>query len=45
MYYNKRDRGGHFVACEVPELFTSELRAAYRSLRYQGEPEAAAGLP
>jgi pimeloyl-ACP methyl ester carboxylesterase len=33
LYYNRLDRGGHFAAWEQPELFTSELRAAFRSLR------------
>ena len=33
IYYNQVDRGGHFAAWEQPELFTSELRAAFRSLR------------
>ena len=33
MYYNKPARGGHFAAWEEPELFASELRAAFRSLR------------
>ena len=33
MYYNKPDRGGHFAAWEEPELFTREVRAAFRSLR------------
>ena len=33
MYYNKPARGGHFAAWEEPELFTSELRAAFRPLR------------
>ena len=32
-YFNKVDRGGHFAAWEEPELFSSELRAAFRSLR------------
>jgi pimeloyl-ACP methyl ester carboxylesterase len=32
-YYNKVEKGGHFAAWEEPELFTSELRAAFRSLR------------
>jgi hypothetical protein len=26
-------RGGHFAAWEEPELFSSELRAAFSSLR------------
>jgi pimeloyl-ACP methyl ester carboxylesterase len=33
IYYNKLDKGGHFAAWEQPQLFTSELRAAFRSLR------------
>jgi pimeloyl-ACP methyl ester carboxylesterase len=33
IYYNQVDRGGHFAAWEEPELFSSELRAAFRSLR------------
>jgi pimeloyl-ACP methyl ester carboxylesterase len=33
IYYNKVDKGGHFAAWEQPELFTSELRAAFRTLR------------
>jgi pimeloyl-ACP methyl ester carboxylesterase len=32
-YYNKPARGGHFAAWEEPELFTSEVRAAFRPLR------------
>jgi pimeloyl-ACP methyl ester carboxylesterase len=33
IYFNKVDRGGHFAAWEEPELFASEVRAAFRSLR------------
>jgi pimeloyl-ACP methyl ester carboxylesterase len=33
IYYNKVDKGGHFAAWEQPELFTREIRAAFRSLR------------
>ncbi|MFC3746971.1 epoxide hydrolase family protein [Paenibacillus sp. GCM10012306] len=33
MYFNKLDKGGHFAAWEQPELFTTELRAAFHSLR------------
>jgi pimeloyl-ACP methyl ester carboxylesterase len=33
IYYNKLDRGGHFAAWEQPDLFTTEMRAAFRSLR------------
>jgi pimeloyl-ACP methyl ester carboxylesterase len=32
-YFNEADRGGHFAAWEEPELFTTEIRAAFRSLR------------
>jgi len=32
-YFNEVDRGGHFAAWEEPELFASEMRAAFRSLR------------
>ena len=32
-YFNEVDRGGHFAAWEEPELFSSELRAAFKSLR------------
>ena len=27
------DKGGHFAAREQPELFATEIRAAFRSLR------------
>jgi pimeloyl-ACP methyl ester carboxylesterase len=33
VYFNEVDRGGHFAAWEQPELFASELRAAFRPLR------------
>jgi pimeloyl-ACP methyl ester carboxylesterase len=32
-YFNEVDKGGHFAAWEEPELFTTEMRAAFRSLR------------
>jgi pimeloyl-ACP methyl ester carboxylesterase len=32
-YFNEVDRGGHFAAWEEPELFTAEIRDAFRSLR------------
>ena len=35
-YFNKVDRGGHFAAWEEPELFSDEVRAAFRSLRTNG---------
>ena len=33
IYYNAPDKGGHFAAWEQPQLFASEVRAAFRSLR------------
>ena len=33
IYWGEVDRGGHFAAWEEPELFATELRAAFRSLR------------
>jgi pimeloyl-ACP methyl ester carboxylesterase len=32
-YFNEVDRGGHFAAWEEPELFSDEVRSAFRSLR------------
>jgi pimeloyl-ACP methyl ester carboxylesterase len=32
-YYNEVDKGGHFAAWEEPELFSDEIRAAFRPLR------------
>jgi pimeloyl-ACP methyl ester carboxylesterase len=36
IYFNEVDRGNHFAAWQEPELFTNELRAAFRSLRQEG---------
>jgi hypothetical protein len=33
IHYNKLDKGNHFAAWQEPELFTTEVRAAFRSLR------------
>ena len=33
IHYNKLPKGGHFAAWEQPELFTAEMRAAFKSLR------------
>ena len=32
-YYNKAAKGGHFAAWEEPQLFSEEVREAFRSLR------------
>lgn len=33
IYYNRLPKGGHFAAWEQPQLFTQELRVAFRPLR------------
>jgi hypothetical protein len=33
IYYRQVEKGGHYAAWEQPELLSSELRAAFRSLR------------
>jgi len=33
IYFNRVDRGGHFAAWEQPQLFSQEVRAAFRPLR------------
>jgi len=32
-YFHEAAKGGHFAAWEVPELFSEEIRAAFKSLR------------
>jgi pimeloyl-ACP methyl ester carboxylesterase len=36
IYFNEVDKGGHFAAWEEPQLFSEELRAAFRPLRDEG---------
>jgi pimeloyl-ACP methyl ester carboxylesterase len=38
-YFNEVDRGGHFAAWEEPELFATEVQAAFRPLRAPRIPE------
>ena len=33
IYYHEADKGGHFAAWEQPQLFSEEVRAAFRTLR------------
>ena len=33
IYFHEVDKGGHFAAWEEPELFSTEVRAGFRSLR------------
>ena len=33
IYFNQVDKGNHFAAWQEPELFTTEVRAAFRSVR------------
>jgi pimeloyl-ACP methyl ester carboxylesterase len=49
IHYNRLEVGGHFAAWEQPELFSAELRAAFRSLRAAGprgpaSPDGASSL-
>ena len=36
VYFNEAEKGGHFAAWEEPEIFATEMRAAFRSLRDDG---------
>jgi pimeloyl-ACP methyl ester carboxylesterase len=33
IYYNRVEKGGHFAAWEQPEIFATEVRAAFKTLR------------
>jgi len=33
IHYNRLDKGGHFAAWEQPEIFSQEMRAAFKGLR------------
>jgi pimeloyl-ACP methyl ester carboxylesterase len=33
IHYNKLNKGGHFAAWEQPELFVTEVRESFKSLR------------
>ncbi len=33
IYFNEVDRGGHFAAWEEPQLFSEEIRSAFRTVR------------
>ena len=33
IYYNKLDKGGHFAAWDQPQFLTTDVRAAFKSLR------------
>jgi pimeloyl-ACP methyl ester carboxylesterase len=33
IYYNRLEKGGHFAAWEQPDIFATEVRAAFKSLR------------
>jgi pimeloyl-ACP methyl ester carboxylesterase len=33
VYFNEADKGGHFAAWEEPEVFATEIRATFRSVR------------
>jgi hypothetical protein len=33
VYFNEAEKGGHFAAWEEPQIFSEEVRAAFRSVR------------
>ena len=35
IHWNELDRGGHFAALEVPQVFVEEVRACFRPLRQE----------
>ena len=39
-YFNEVDKGGHFAAWEEPDLFATEVRAAFKPLRNESYREA-----
>jgi hypothetical protein len=45
IYDNTLNKGGHFAAWEQPQLFSAELRAAFKSLRELEAGRRAPGLP
>jgi len=45
IYFHEVEKGGHFAAWEQPELFASELRAAFRSLRSAESSRASTRRP
>jgi pimeloyl-ACP methyl ester carboxylesterase len=42
IYFNEVAKGGHFAAWEQPDVFATELRAAFKSLRPTAQSRAAA---
>ena len=44
-YFHEVDKGGHFAAWEEPELFATEVREAFRSLRIEalGDEDVSCG--
>jgi len=43
IYFNEVDKGGHFAAWEEPQLFSEELRAAFKTLRNPAAASTGAG--
>jgi pimeloyl-ACP methyl ester carboxylesterase len=44
-YFNEVDKGGHFAAWEEPQLFATEIQAAFRPLRLRGNDLGGTGRP
>jgi pimeloyl-ACP methyl ester carboxylesterase len=37
VHWSELDRGGHFAALEVPDLFVQDVRAFFQPLRKDGD--------
>jgi pimeloyl-ACP methyl ester carboxylesterase len=44
-YFHEADRGGHFAAWEEPDIFSDEVRAAFKSVRKSPRAKAGAVTP
>jgi hypothetical protein len=36
IYFNQVDRGNHFAAWQEPDIYATEVRSGFRSLRHEG---------
>jgi hypothetical protein len=45
VYFHEAARGGHFAAWEEPQLFSEELRAAFRSPALTGDGDKGRRVP
>ena len=45
IYYNRLEKGGHFAAWEQPEIFVTEMRASFATLRSGARPPTTTPKP